>query len=81
MQGATDGKTVRGSFNTRQETRAIHPVSPVSARVTTSRPVFARVKTGEKSTEIVAILALPEMTTLPARRFYDFLHPYTVFGV
>jgi hypothetical protein len=48
---AIDGKTVRGSFNTRQESKAIHPAS---ARAAENRPVFAPVKTEEKSNEITA---------------------------
>ena len=58
---AIDGKTVRGSFNTRQESKAIHLVS---AWVTENRLVFAQVKTEEKSNEITAIPTLLEMIAL-----------------
>jgi predicted transposase YbfD/YdcC len=58
---AIDGKTVRGSFNTRQETKAIHLVS---AWATENRLVFAQVKTDEKSNEITAIPTLLEMIAL-----------------
>jgi hypothetical protein len=49
---AIDGKTVRGSFNTRQGSKALHLVS---AWATGNRLVFAQVKTEEKSNEITAI--------------------------
>jgi predicted transposase YbfD/YdcC len=58
---AIDGKTVRGSFNTRQETKAIHLVS---AWATENRMVFAQVKTEEKGNEITAIPNLLEMIAL-----------------
>jgi predicted transposase YbfD/YdcC len=58
---AIDGKTVRGSFNTRQESKAIHLVS---AWATENRLVFAQVKTEEKSNEITAIPTLLEMIAL-----------------
>jgi hypothetical protein len=58
---AIDGKTLRGSFNTRQGNKAIHLVS---AWATENRLVFAQVKTEEKSNEITAIPALLEMTVL-----------------
>jgi hypothetical protein len=58
---AIDGKTVRGSFNTRQESRAIHLVSAWAAE---NRLVFAPVKTEEKSNEITAIPTLLEMIAL-----------------
>ena len=58
---AIDGKTVRGSFNTRQGSKAIHLVG---AWATENRLVFAQVKTGEKSNEITAIPALLEMIAL-----------------
>jgi predicted transposase YbfD/YdcC len=40
---AVDGKTVRGSFNTQQGSKAIHLVS---AWATENRLVFARIKSG-----------------------------------
>jgi hypothetical protein len=55
---AIDGKTIRGSFNTRTERKAIHLVS---AWATENRLVFAQVKTGEKHNEITAIPTLLEM--------------------
>ncbi|MDR1099814.1 MAG: ISAs1 family transposase, partial [Treponema sp.] len=58
---AVDGKTVRGSFNTRQGSKAIHLVS---AWATENRLVFAQVKTEEKSNEITAIPTLLEMIAL-----------------
>jgi predicted transposase YbfD/YdcC len=58
---AIDGKTVRGSFNTRQGSKAIHLVS---AWATENRLVFAQVKTEEKSNEITAIPVLLEMIAL-----------------
>jgi predicted transposase YbfD/YdcC len=58
---AIDGKTVRGSFNTRTEQKAIHLVS---AWATENRLVFAQVKTGEKGNEITAIPTLLEMIAL-----------------
>jgi predicted transposase YbfD/YdcC len=58
---AIDGKTIRGSFNTRQESKAIHLVS---AWATENRLVFAQVKTEEKSNEITAIPTLLEMIAL-----------------
>jgi predicted transposase YbfD/YdcC len=58
---AIDGKTVRGSFNTREDHKAIHLVS---AWATENRLVFAQVKTGEKSNEITAIPTLLEMIAL-----------------
>ena len=58
---AIDGKTVRGSFNTREEQNAIHLVS---AWATENQLVFAQVKTGEKSNEITAIPTLLEMIAL-----------------
>jgi predicted transposase YbfD/YdcC len=58
---AIDGKTVRGSFNTRQGHKAIHLVS---AWATKNRLVFAQVKTEEKSNEITAIPTLLEMIAL-----------------
>jgi predicted transposase YbfD/YdcC len=58
---AIDGKTVRGSFNTRQESKAIHLVS---AWATKNRLVFAQVKTEEKSNEITAIPTLLELIAL-----------------
>jgi hypothetical protein len=60
MSAAIDGKTVRGSYNTRQGNKAIHLVS---ARAAGNRLVFAQVKTEEKS-EITAIPALLEMIAL-----------------
>jgi hypothetical protein len=41
-----EGKTVRGSFNHQQESKALHLVS---ARATENRLVFARVKTKKKA--------------------------------
>jgi hypothetical protein len=41
LSGAINGKTVRGSFNTRKEQKAIHLVS---AWATENRLVFAQVK-------------------------------------
>jgi predicted transposase YbfD/YdcC len=58
---AIDGKTVRGSFNIRQESKAIHLVS---SWATENRLVFAQVKTEEKSNEITAIPTLLEMLAL-----------------
>jgi hypothetical protein len=58
---AIDGKSVRGSFNTRQEQQAIHLVS---AWATENRLVFAQVKTEEKHSEITAIATLLEMIAL-----------------
>ncbi|MDR1316012.1 MAG: ISAs1 family transposase [Spirochaetales bacterium] len=58
---AIDGKTVRGSFNTRTGQKAIHLVS---AWATENRLVFAQVKTGEKENEITAIPTLLEMIAL-----------------
>ncbi|MDR2247385.1 MAG: ISAs1 family transposase [Treponema sp.] len=58
---AIDGKTVRGSFNTRQGNKVIHLVG---AWATENRLVFAQVKTEEKSNEIIAIPALLEMIAL-----------------
>ncbi|MDR1250299.1 MAG: ISAs1 family transposase [Treponema sp.] len=58
---AIDGKTVRGSFNVRQGSKAIHLVS---AWATENRLVFAQVKTEEKSNEITAIPTLLEMIAL-----------------
>jgi hypothetical protein len=58
---AIDGKTVRGCFNTRQTSKAIHLVS---AWATENRLVFASVKTEEKSNEITAIPTLLEMIVL-----------------
>jgi predicted transposase YbfD/YdcC len=58
---AVDGKTVRGSFNTRQGSKAIHLVS---AWATENRLVFAQVKTEEKNNEITAIPTLLEMIAL-----------------
>ncbi|MDR2247711.1 MAG: ISAs1 family transposase, partial [Treponema sp.] len=54
-------KTLRGSFNNREEHTAIHLVS---ARATENRLVFAPVKTEEKSNEITAIPTLLEMIAL-----------------
>jgi hypothetical protein len=59
---AIDGKTVRGSFNTRQGNKAIHLVG---AWATENRLVFAQVKTEEKSNEITAIPAVLAM--MPSR--------------
>jgi hypothetical protein len=58
---AIDGKTIRGSFNGRQGSKAIHLVS---AWATENRLVFTQVKTEEKSNEITAIPALLEMIAL-----------------
>jgi predicted transposase YbfD/YdcC len=58
---AIDGKTVRGSFNTREGSKAIHLVS---AWATENQLVFAQVKTEEKSNEITAIPTLLEMIAL-----------------
>ena len=58
---AIDGKTIRGSFNTREGQKAIRLVS---AWATENRLVFAQVKTGEKHNEITAIPTLLEMTAL-----------------
>ena len=58
---AIDGKTIRGSFNTRTEQKAIHLVS---AWATENRLVFAQVKTEEKHNEITAIPTLLEMIAL-----------------
>jgi hypothetical protein len=58
---AIDGKTIRGSFNTRQGNKAIHMVS---AWATENRLVFAQVKTEETSNEITAIPALLEKIAL-----------------
>jgi predicted transposase YbfD/YdcC len=58
---AIDGKTIRGSFNTRTGQKAIHLVS---AWATENRLVFAQVKTEEKHNEITAIPTLLEMIAL-----------------
>jgi hypothetical protein len=58
---AIEGKTVRGSFNTRQGSKAPHLVS---AWATENRLVFAQVKTEATSNEITAIPALLEMIAL-----------------
>jgi predicted transposase YbfD/YdcC len=58
---AVDGKTVRGSFNTRLETSALHLVS---AWATGNRLVLAQVKTRDKSNEITAIPCLLELIAL-----------------
>jgi hypothetical protein len=58
---AIDGKTLRGSFNTRQGNKAIHLVS---AWATENRLVFAQVTTEEQSDEITEIPALLEMIAL-----------------
>ncbi|MDR3113997.1 MAG: ISAs1 family transposase [Treponema sp.] len=57
---AIDGKTIRGSFNARQGSKAIHLVS---AWATENRPVFAQVKTEEKSkgNEVSTITAIPTL--------------------
>jgi hypothetical protein len=57
---AIDGKTLRGSVNTRQGT-----IRLVSAWATENRLVFAQVKTEEKSNEITAIPAVLAM--MPSR--------------
>jgi predicted transposase YbfD/YdcC len=53
---AIDGKTLRGSYDTKSGKAAIHMVS---ARASASRLVLGQVKTEEKSNEIAAI---PELT-------------------
>jgi predicted transposase YbfD/YdcC len=58
---AIDGKTVRGSFNSRTGQKAVHLVSAWAAE---NRLVFAQVKTGEKENEITAIPTLLEMIAL-----------------
>ena len=55
---AIDGKTVRGSFNSRLETSPLHLVS---AWATGNRLVLAQVKTQDKSNEITAIPCLLEL--------------------
>jgi hypothetical protein len=62
---AVDGKTVRGSFNTRQGSKAIHLVS---AWATENRLVFAQVKTEEKSkgNEVSTITAIPTLLEMIA---------------
>jgi hypothetical protein len=62
---AIDGKTVRGSFNIRQESKAIHLVS---AWATENRLVFARVKTEEKNkgNEVSTITAIPTLLEMIA---------------
>jgi predicted transposase YbfD/YdcC len=58
---AIDGKTVRGSFNTREGQKAIHLVS---AWATENRLVFAQKKVDEKQNEITVIPELLEMIAL-----------------
>jgi predicted transposase YbfD/YdcC len=58
---AIDGKTVRGSFNPKDGSKAIHLVS---AWATENRLVFGQVKTEEKSNEITAIPTLLDMMAL-----------------
>ena len=58
---AVDGKTVRGSFNTRLGTS---PLRLVSAWATGNRLVLAQVKTRDKSNEITAIPCLLELIAL-----------------
>ncbi|MDR2738946.1 MAG: ISAs1 family transposase, partial [Treponema sp.] len=58
---AIDGKTARGSFNTRQKRKAIHLAGAWAAG---NRLVFAQVKTEEKGNEITAIPTLLELIAL-----------------
>jgi predicted transposase YbfD/YdcC len=58
---AIDGKTVRGSFNAKDGSKAIHLVS---AWATKNRLVFGQLKTEEKSNEITAIPSLLERIAL-----------------
>jgi uncharacterized protein (DUF2237 family) len=62
---AIDGKTLQGSCNTHQESKAIHLVS---AWATENRLVFAQVKTDEKSqgNEVSTITAIPTLLELIA---------------
>jgi predicted transposase YbfD/YdcC len=62
---AVDGKTVRGSFNIRQESKAIRLVS---AGATENRLVFPQVKTEEKSkgNEVSTITAIPALLEMIA---------------
>jgi predicted transposase YbfD/YdcC len=58
---AIDGKTVRGSFDSRTQSSALHMVS---AWATQNRLVLAQVKTENKSNEITAIPCLLELIAL-----------------
>jgi predicted transposase YbfD/YdcC len=58
---AVDGKTVRGSFNSRLGTSSLHLVS---AWATSNRLVLAQVKTQDKSNEITAIPCLLELIAI-----------------
>jgi hypothetical protein len=58
---AIDGKTVKGSFNSRTETSALHMVSAWAAG---NRLVLAQVRTEDKSNEIKAIPSLLELIAL-----------------
>jgi hypothetical protein len=58
---AIDGKTVKGSFNSRTETSPLHLVS---AWATENRLTLAQVKTQDKSNEITAIPCLLELIAL-----------------
>ena len=58
---AIDGKTVRGSFNSRLETSPLHMVS---AWATENRLVLGQVKTQDKSNEITAIPTLLELIAI-----------------
>ena len=58
---AIDGKTVKGSFNSRTETSPLHLVS---AWATENRLTLAQVRTQDKSNEITAIPCLLELIAL-----------------
>jgi len=58
---AVDGKTVKGSFNSRTETSPLHMVS---AWATENRLVLGHVKTPDKSNEITTIPSLLELIAL-----------------
>ena len=58
---AVDGKTARGSFNSRMETSPLHLVS---AWATENRLVLGHVKTQDKSNEITAIPSLLELIAI-----------------
>jgi predicted transposase YbfD/YdcC len=58
---AIDGKTVKGSFNSRTETSPLHMVS---AWATENRLALGHVKTPDKSNEITAIPSLLELIAL-----------------
>jgi hypothetical protein len=72
---AIDGKTIRGSFTTHKEQKAIHLVS---AWATENRLVFAQVKTEEKHNEITALPTLLEMIALKRMYRHDRRHGMSV---